>query len=272
MLAGQGICKFGLLLALTNVAKAADDRQDRCSGESMAGRACFLIEKPSPVFQPAADFNWLLAVSLHHCSMIWGRRIEAMPAAGTDPMTIGQILKISKTIGNHGREGCGECDDHEDLVAGARLSRHWRTYPRFLTYIKASWNAFSTCSGPFQTTSTKDQTRNIMMRSFTSQFLSMPLLMWAATASPLNMARDNTGINWTPCDFPNASLPVQCANLSVPLDYSSSNSSETMTLPVFRVQAAVDEASKKGSILYNCGGPGSDCVNDLISLGDVLQA
>lgn len=155
---------------------------------------------------------------------------------------------------------------------GARLSRQRRTYPRFFTYIKASWNAASTCSGPFQTTSTKNQIRNITMRSFTSQLLGVPLLLWTANASPLHAARDNTGINWTPCDFPNATLPVQCANLSVPLDYSSSNSSETMTLPVFRVQAAVDEASKKGSILYNCGGPGSDCMNDLISLGDVLQA
>lgn len=43
-----------------------------------------------------------------------------MPAAGTDPMTIGQILKISKTIGNHGREGCGECDDLEDLVVWSK--------------------------------------------------------------------------------------------------------------------------------------------------------
>ncbi|CAG9979506.1 unnamed protein product [Clonostachys byssicola] len=110
------------------------------------------------------------------------------------------------------------------------------------------------------------------MRSFTSQLLGVPLLMWTATASPLHTARDNTGINWTPCDFPNATLPVQCANLTVPLDYSNSSSSETMTLPVFRVQAAVDEASKKGSILYNCGGPGSDCLNDLVALGNVLQA
>ncbi|VUC34024.1 unnamed protein product [Clonostachys rosea] len=110
------------------------------------------------------------------------------------------------------------------------------------------------------------------MRSFTSQLLGVPLLMWTASASPLHTARDSAGINWTPCEFPNATLPIQCANLSVPLDYTSSNSSETMTLPVFRVQAAVDEGSKKGSILYNCGGPGADCLNDLISWGDVLQA
>ena len=50
------------------------------------------------------------------------------------------------------------------------------------------------------------------------------------------------------------SYPVQCADLTVPLDYSAKKSNSTLTLELLRVPAL--KKPSKGSVLFNYGGPG----------------
>ncbi|KAL4878414.1 TAP-like protein-domain-containing protein [Aspergillus karnatakaensis] len=59
-------------------------------------------------------------------------------------------------------------------------------------------------------------------------------------------------ISWGPCDFGDDTL--QCGNLSVPLDYTDPHSNATLKLQLLKVPAV--HTPKKGSILFNFGGPG----------------
>ncbi len=63
-------------------------------------------------------------------------------------------------------------------------------------------------------------------------------------------------IQWGACNETaiNSTLPVECGNLGVPLDYTEPTSNETLTLELLRVPAAVQPS--RGSILFNFGGPG----------------
>nr|XP_036588199.1 TAP domain-containing protein [Colletotrichum truncatum]KAF6799340.1 TAP domain-containing protein [Colletotrichum truncatum] len=60
-------------------------------------------------------------------------------------------------------------------------------------------------------------------------------------------------INWSECAEFNTTEPIQCANLTVPLDYTQPNSSKTIELQLLRIPAA--RQPSKGSILFNFGGP-----------------
>lgn len=92
----------------------------------------------------------------------------------------------------------------------------------------------------------------------------------AATGSAENIdnshlpynSRAASTIKWGPCSETERPPPVkgapdvpfECANLSVPLDYSSPDSRETFHLELLKAPAPKQPA--KGSILYNPGGPG----------------
>ena len=58
---------------------------------------------------------------------------------------------------------------------------------------------------------------------------------------------------WTNCTT-NKTLPVGCANLTVPLDYSDASSKQTLTMALVRYGAA--RKVSQGSVLFNPGGPG----------------
>ena len=60
-------------------------------------------------------------------------------------------------------------------------------------------------------------------------------------------------VDWAPCKQ-NASLPVTCGSLAVPLDYTNASSQEKLTLELVRREAK--KQPKKGTILFNSGGPG----------------
>jgi hypothetical protein len=67
------------------------------------------------------------------------------------------------------------------------------------------------------------------------------------------------GIQWAPCDekleaLKNAQLPIECATVTVPLDYTVRSCNETIRLNLLRVPARAKPS--KGSILFNFGGPG----------------
>lgn len=63
----------------------------------------------------------------------------------------------------------------------------------------------------------------------------------------------NDTINWYSCKQ-NGSVPLTCGTLTVPLDYSNPLSNKTLDLALVRVNAT--KTPKKGSILFNPGGPG----------------
>ncbi|KAL8879744.1 MAG: hypothetical protein Q9198_002705 [Flavoplaca austrocitrina] len=60
-------------------------------------------------------------------------------------------------------------------------------------------------------------------------------------------------INWSPCTQ-NGTLPIECGTLTVPLDYVNTNSTATLDLQLVKLSAV--KRPKKGSILFNPGGPG----------------
>lgn len=78
-------------------------------------------------------------------------------------------------------------------------------------------------------------------------------LAWAPTQAL------SGSIQWQKCtdiDF-NATVPLLCGNLSVPLDYTSP-SSGNLTLQLLKIAAssAPSNGSKSTTILFNFGGPG----------------
>jgi hypothetical protein len=89
--------------------------------------------------------------------------------------------------------------------------------------------------------------------------LSLSFTVMALSA----MASAGKGIDFQPCPQLNQEIaalfdgvqltPFECAKLSVPLDYTVSNS-EPLALDLFRVPAT--EKPVLGSVLINFGGPG----------------
>ncbi|EFQ33110.1 proteinase [Colletotrichum graminicola M1.001] len=60
-------------------------------------------------------------------------------------------------------------------------------------------------------------------------------------------------INWLPCSEFNSTEPIQCANLTVPLDYTELELNKTLQQQLLRVRALGQPS--RGSILFNFGGP-----------------
>lgn len=83
--------------------------------------------------------------------------------------------------------------------------------------------------------------------------LAFLFIFTTALAAP---ASCTPGINWRPCNVSGGVLPEQCGNIRVPLDYTDKTSNATIRLDLQRVVAR--KGPKKGSILLNFGGPGSN--------------
>ncbi|KAI9167796.1 Tripeptidyl aminopeptidase [Paramyrothecium foliicola] len=79
-------------------------------------------------------------------------------------------------------------------------------------------------------------------------------------------------IHWGDCnDLPTVSPSLmQCANFSVPLDYTSNSTNNTLKLQLARIPAV--SKPSKGSILFNFGGPGAPARAMLASLSNTLIA
>ncbi|KAL2130243.1 hypothetical protein VTI74DRAFT_6720 [Chaetomium olivicolor] len=95
----------------------------------------------------------------------------------------------------------------------------------------------------------------------------------SAIAKPILDGRGTRSqrIQWGVCDFPSTgTLPIECGNLSVPLDYTSPSSSETLTLALIRSRAPQTQPSK-GTILFNFGGPGYGAIQTLNALAELLH-
>lgn len=104
-------------------------------------------------------------------------------------------------------------------------------------------------------------------------FSLLSLILSPATASSVLYPRDKPGITgWGPCEEyvnQDAELPVICANISVPLDYTSPDSNATHTLEL--VKLAAEKSPSKGTIIMNFGGSGADGLHTFASGASVYQ-
>jgi hypothetical protein len=91
-------------------------------------------------------------------------------------------------------------------------------------------------------------------------------LFASAICSPPNAPK----MKWGACNETevDSTVPIECGNLSVPLDYTEPNSNATLNLELDRVPAAVQPS--KGSILFNFGGPGATGRDNLALLAPLL--
>jgi hypothetical protein len=83
-----------------------------------------------------------------------------------------------------------------------------------------------------------------------------------------------TGIKWSPCPQAlNAYDPYnrtfQCGTLDVPLDYTDKSSSAKLGLNIIKIPAL--KQPKRGSILFNWGGPGGGGVMNMASSSADVQ-
>ena len=85
---------------------------------------------------------------------------------------------------------------------------------------------------------------------YLSSLLSLVLALRPAAAL---CASVNSTIKWFSCTQ-NGTLPLTCGSLVVPLDYLDTTSNATLELQLVKVNAT--KQPKKGSILFNPGGPG----------------
>lgn len=107
--------------------------------------------------------------------------------------------------------------------------------------------------------------------------IATSLLLSSALAYPTNDKRNASTIDWAPCDldFPESLKSIieaqnetlDCATLSVPLDYSNPKDGRSIDLQLIRAKATKEPF--KGSILTNPGGPGGSGVQE-IALGGTL--
>ncbi|KAL0943214.1 uncharacterized protein CTRU02_201100 [Colletotrichum truncatum] len=96
--------------------------------------------------------------------------------------------------------------------------------------------------------------------------------VFAAAAVAVNVKHARTeSIEWGPCaDWFTGPVPIQCGNITVPLDYADPDSTETLEIELLKVPAL--KGPSKGSILFNFGGPGGPARGSLATRGYLLQA
>lgn len=107
--------------------------------------------------------------------------------------------------------------------------------------------------------------------------IATSLLISSALAYPTDDRRNAATLKWAPCnlDFPESYDPIitprndslDCATLSVPLDYSNPKDSRSIDLQLIRQKATKEPF--KGSVLTNPGGPGGSGVEDIAISGSL---
>ncbi|KAL2826142.1 TAP-like protein-domain-containing protein [Aspergillus cavernicola] len=78
------------------------------------------------------------------------------------------------------------------------------------------------------------------------------LLLGGASSTLAHLHSRTDGVSWGACEF--EAPGIECANFTVPLDYTTSDSEATLDLQLLRVPAI--QTPKKGTVLFNFGGPG----------------
>lgn len=75
------------------------------------------------------------------------------------------------------------------------------------------------------------------------------------------------GLRWGTCDIETRGLPVECATLPVPLDYSDDSCEDTLDLALIRYPA--QNGPSQGTIMLNFGGPGQDGLNSMTAYAPI---
>jgi hypothetical protein len=92
-----------------------------------------------------------------------------------------------------------------------------------------------------------------------------PTILFMISALAALPARAATGsILWQTCTEFNSTVPLLCGNLSVPLDYTQTDTNATMNLQLLKVPAVAKPSSNR-SIIFNFGGPGDE---DRLTMAD----
>ena len=94
-----------------------------------------------------------------------------------------------------------------------------------------------------------------------------------------NYGHNNYTLKWAPCDldFPASisevvkqnGVPLFCANLEVPLDYTNPDNGKTLELQLVKIEATTEPF--KGSMIMNPGGPGSSGVEEIAQNGPMYS-
>ena len=95
-----------------------------------------------------------------------------------------------------------------------------------------------------------------------------------AATEPFRVRNPSTTIKWIKCDpalekAKMSKLPIECANVTAPLDYTSPEYNESIILELIRVPAA--KQPSKGTILFNFGGPGDAGRSGMVGQMDKLM-
>ncbi|KJY02026.1 hypothetical protein TI39_contig264g00023 [Zymoseptoria brevis] len=95
---------------------------------------------------------------------------------------------------------------------------------------------------------------------------AMLCIVASGVTLPKLETRIKASLQWVTCpELPaNQSTFIQCANLSVPLDYDDKSGDDKLTLNLLKIKAA--QSPSKGSVLMNPGGPGIAGRNDLYNV------
>ncbi|PKY04117.1 alpha/beta-hydrolase [Aspergillus campestris IBT 28561] len=82
----------------------------------------------------------------------------------------------------------------------------------------------------------------------------------------------STELKWRPCNLPfpkslreQITVPIDCATLKVPLDYTKPKLGKTLGLQLVKVHATKEP--RKGSVIFNPGGPSSSGVEEVVVKG-----
>jgi hypothetical protein len=102
--------------------------------------------------------------------------------------------------------------------------------------------------------------------------LGINLLLSAATVSANKKSDDLPTLQWGSCPdaapYLNATAPIECATIRLPMDYTEPNSTILWDAPLLRVKAP--KQPSKGSILVNWGGPGIPAIPSTVIRGQEL--
>ncbi|KAL4932530.1 alpha/beta hydrolase [Aspergillus undulatus] len=112
--------------------------------------------------------------------------------------------------------------------------------------------------------------------SFKHTLLQELLLITCASTSLSSLSsparlrtRQTEGVSWASCQEKVLAV-VQCANFTVPLDYSDPGSDEMLTLQLVKIPATV--TPKKGTVFFNFGGPGAEARGTLAANVRIFHA
>jgi hypothetical protein len=139
----------------------------------------------------------------------------------------------------------------------------------YLSHLATSFWSELLCPMPFLSVHSfgiRSFVRSFSSSAIMAQRSCIPILLIAGMVQGhSNVPRQtNSPIDWTDCEYPwDTPRPLQCAKLSVPLDYTDESGSERLELDLVKIAATKEPVL--GSMLINPGGPGVSGVESAVT-------